>query len=418
MSYDTLLYAHSGGVTAVINATAAAVIAAAREQAGRVRRILAAHRGIGGVLREDLIDTAAFDAAALERLARTPGGAFGSCRFDLPRDDGGAVMERLFAVFDAHRVGWLLYNGGNGSMDAVARLQAEAHRRGHPLQCIGVPKTVDNDIVGTDCCPGFGSAAKYLATSMLEAGLDIASMAGAKGSVFVMEVMGRNTGWLAAATALAARGDPDRPPHIVLVPEAAFDEDAFLARVQAVTERLGYCAITVSEGIRRADGSLILEKSRDPRGYVQLGGAGSAVARMIHTRLGYKHHWAIPDYMQRAGAHWLSATDREQALAVGRAAVEYALQGRGGAMPAIRRLQDSPYRWDVVAVDTMPIANLERPLPAGFVAADGLHVTPAACDYIRPLIAGEFAQPTVDGLPDYGGFVLPAVDRRLPAWPG
>lgn len=418
MTYDTLLYAHSGGVTAVINATAAAVIVAAREQRGRVGRVLAAHRGIGGVLREDLIDTAAFDAVALERLARTPGGAFGSCRFDLPRDDGGAVMDRLFAVFDAHRIGWLLYNGGNGSMDAVARIQAEACRRGHPLQCVGVPKTVDNDIVGTDCCPGFGSAAKYLATSMLEAGLDIASMVGAKGSVFVMEVMGRNTGWLAAATALAAGGDPDRAPHIVLVPEVAFDEDAFLARVQAVTQRLGYCAVTVSEGIRRADGSLIQEKSRDPRGYVQLGGAGSEVARLINSRLGYKFHWAIPDYMQRAGAHWLSATDREQAMAVGRAAVEYALDGHGGSMPAIRRLQDLPYRWDVTPIETAPIANLERRLPNRFVAADGLHVTQMACDYIRPLIMGEFAQPTVDGLPDYRGFEMVRVDRLLPNWVG
>lgn len=418
MTYDTLLYAHSGGVTAVINATAAAVIVAAREQRGRVGRVLAAHRGIGGVLREDLIDTAAFDAVALERLARTPGGAFGSCRFDLPRDDGGAVMDRLFAVFDAHRIGWLLYNGGNGSMDAVARIQAEACRRGHPLQCVGVPKTVDNDIVGTDCCPGFGSAAKYLATSMLEAGLDIASMVGAKGSVFVMEVMGRNTGWLAAATALAAGGDPDRAPHIVLVPEVAFDEDAFLARVQAVTQRLGYCAVTVSEGIRRADGSLIQEKSRDPRGYVQLGGAGSEVARLINSRLGYKFHWAIPDYMQRAGAHWLSATDREQAMAVGHAAVEYALDGHGGSMPAIRRLQDLPYRWDVTPIETAPIANLERRLPNRFVAADGLHVTQMACDYIRPLIMGEFAQPTVDGLPDYRGFEMVRVDRLLPNWVG
>ncbi|HAF56426.1 MAG TPA: 6-phosphofructokinase [Thauera sp.] len=418
MTYDTLLYAHSGGVTAVINATAAAVIVAAREQRGRVGRVLAAHRGIGGVLREDLIDTAAFDAVALERLARTPGGAFGSCRFDLPRDDGGAVMDRLFAVFDAHRIGWLLYNGGNGSMDAVARIQAEACRRGHPLQCVGVPKTVDNDIVGTDCCPGFGSAAKYLATSMLEAGLDIASMVGAKGSVFVMEVMGRNTGWLAAATALAAGGDPDRAPHIVLVPEVAFDEDAFLARVQAVTQRLGYCAVTVSEGIRRADGSLIQEKSRDPRGYVQLGGAGSEVARLINSRLGYKFHWAIPDYMQRAGAHWLSATDREQAMAVGRAAVEYALDGHGGSMPAIRRLQDLPYRWDVTPIETAPIANLERRLPNRFVAADGLHVTQMACDYIRPLIMGEFAQPTVDGLPDYRGFEMVRVNRLLPNWVG
>ncbi len=418
MSHANLLYAHSGGVTAVINATAAAVIAAAREQGGRIGTVLAAHRGIVGVLHEDLIDTRGLDAAALARLARTPGGAFGSCRFDLPHDDDGKAMERLFAVFDAHEVGFLLYNGGNGSMDAVARLQAEARRRGHPLLCIGVPKTVDNDIVGTDCCPGFGSAAKYLATSMLEAGLDLASMAGPKGSVFVMEVMGRNTGWLAAATALAAGGEPARPPHIVLVPEAVFDEDAFLARVHETTERLGYCAITVAEGIRRADGSLLMEKSHDARGYVQLGGAGSAVARMIHQRLGYKHHWAIPDYLQRAGGHWLSATDHAQAMAVGRAAVAYAVQGLGGTMPAIRRVHDAPYQWDMAPLDCDAIANLERTLPADFVRADGLHVTAAACDYIRPLIVGEFTQPTQHGLPDYRAFDLPRVGRRLAAWRG
>ncbi|MCK2095703.1 6-phosphofructokinase [Thauera aromatica] len=418
MSRSKLLYAHSGGVTAVINATAAAVIAAAREQEGRIGGVLAAHRGIVGVLHEDLIDTSGLDAAALARLARTPGGAFGSCRFDLPHDDDGKVMERLFAVFDAHEVGFLLYNGGNGSMDAVARLQAEARRRAHPLVCIGVPKTVDNDIVGTDCCPGFGSAAKYLATSMLEAGLDIASMAGPKGSVFVMEVMGRNTGWLAAATALAAGGDPERPPHIVLVPEAAFDEEAFLARVRETTERLGYCAITVAEGIRRTDGSLLMEKSHDARGYVQLGGAGSAVARMIHERLGYKHHWAIPDYLQRAGGHWLSATDHAQAIAVGRAAVAYAVQGLGGTMPAIRRVRDAPYQWDMAPLDCDAIANLERTLPADFVRADGLHVTAAACDYIRPLIVGEFTQPTQHGLPDYRAFDLPRLGRRLAAWRG
>lgn len=418
MSWNNLLYAHSGGVTAVINATAAAVIEAARARPQHIGRVFAAHRGIGGMLAEDLIDTGGLGADGLARLARTPGGAFGSCRFDLPRDDGGVVMDRLFAVFDAHEIGYLLYNGGNGSMDAVARLQAEAARRGHPLQCVGVPKTVDNDIVGTDCCPGFGSAAKYLATAMLEAGLDIASMVGRKGSVFVLEVMGRNTGWLAAATALAAGGDADRPPHIVLVPEIPFDEAAFLQRVRAVTERLGYCTVTVSEGIRRADGGLIMEKSHDTRGYVQLGGAGLAVARLIHERLGYKHHWAIPDYLQRAAGHWLSATDREQAMAVGRAAVACALEGGGGMMLAIRRLQDAPYRWDVVPVAAAPIANLERALPAEFVQADGLHVTPAACDYIRPFVEGEFVQPVRGGLPDYRAFALPRVVRLLPAWPG
>jgi len=416
MKQSNLLYAHSGGVTAVINASAAAVIAAARTRPERVGKVFAARRGILGVLAEDLYDTEAFDDEALARLALRPSGAFGSCRFDLPSDDGQRVTDRLFEVFAAHDIGYFLYNGGNGSMDAVARLHDAARERGYPLVCVGVPKTVDNDIVGTDCCPGFGSAAKYLATSMLEAGLDIASMVGSRGSVFVMEVMGRNTGWLAAATALAANGDPDAAPHIVLVPEATFDEEAFLAEVRRVTERLGYCAITVAEGIRRPDGSLIMEKSRDPRGYVQLGGAGSAIARMIHERLGYKHHWAIPDYLQRSAGHWLSAVDHTQAVAVGRAAVELALDGHGGVFPAIRRLADAPYRWEVAKEDTGRIANLERRLPPAFVRADGLHVTQAACDYIRPLIQGEVAQATRDGLPDYGPLPLVMVPRRLARW--
>ena len=416
MMRSNLLYAHSGGVTAVINASAAAVIGAARSRPDRIGQVFAARGGILGVLAEDLIDTGNLDEASLYRMSLRPGGVFGSCRFDLPQDDGKRVTDRLFEVFAAHGIAYFVYNGGNGSMDAVARLRDAARARRYPLVCVGVPKTVDNDIVGTDCCPGFGSAAKYLATSMLEAGLDIRSMVSSRGSVFVMEVMGRNTGWLAAATALAADGNPDAAPHIVLVPEAVFNEDAFLAQVQRVTERLGYCAITVAEGLRRPDGRLIMEKSRDPRGYVQLGGAGSAIARMIHERLGYKHHWAIPDYLQRAGGHWLSATDREQAMAVGRAAVEMALDGRDGCFPAIRRTGDAPYRWDIQPEDAARVANLERALPAAFVRADGLHVTPEACDYIRPLIEGEVLQPTRGGLPDYGRLDLPGLERRLPPW--
>lgn len=417
MRQANLLYAHSGGVTAVINATASAVIRAARRHFRQTGKVLAAHRGIAGVLKEELFDTAALDDADLQRLALRPGGVFGSCRFDLPTDDGGLVMDRLFEVFAAHEIGYLLYNGGNGSMDLVGRLQDEADARRFPLTCIGIPKTVDNDIVGTDCCPGYGSAAKYLATSMLEAGLDIRSMVSDRGSVFVMEVMGRNTGWLAAATALAANGNADAAPHIVLVPEAEFDEEAFLEQVRRVTERLGYCTITVSEGMRRADGSLLMEKSRDPRGYVQLGGAGLAVARLIHQRLDYKFHWCIPDYLQRASGHWLSALDHAQAQAVGAMAVELALAGRGGSFPAIRRLSNDPYLWQLEPADTAPIANLERQLPAEFIRADGLHVTAAACDYIRPLIEGEVAQPMRGGLPDYIEPDLALVAQRLSAWP-
>lgn len=410
-----LLYAQSGGVTAVINASAAGVIEAARARPDRVDRVLAARHGILGVLAEELYDTAALDTAA---LAHTPGGAFGSCRFDLPvEDEQPALYDRLFAVLGAHRIGALLYNGGNGSMELIGRLSAAARRRSYPLVCVGVPKTVDNDIEGTDCCPGYGSAAKYLATSMREAGLDVAAMAGRTGSLFVMEVMGRNVGWLAAATALAAR-HPDEAPHIVLLPEVAFDETAFLARVQEVVERLGYCAVTVAEGIRRADGTLVMEQGRDARGHVQLGGAGESIARLVYDRFGYKHHYASPDYLQRAAGHWVSATDHAQALAVGRAAVDFALAGRDGAMASIRRLSDAPYAWDVVPVDAFGVANLERRVPRAFIAADGMQVSAAGRNYLRPLIAGEIAVPCVDGLPDHFVLDRPLLAKMLTPYTG
>jgi len=413
MKKANLLYAQSGGVTAVINATAAGVIEAARARSDAIGAILAARHGILGALDEALVDTRVLTDEDLRRLAATPGGAFGSCRFDLdPPDANPAQYDRLFAVFAAHDVGYFLYNGGNGSMDTVAKLSRAAAARGYPLVCVGVPKTVDNDLEGTDCSPGFGSAAKYVATSMLEAGLDLAAMTSRVGRTFVMEVMGRNAGWIAAATALAAR-DADGPPHLILMPEVAFDEGAFLAAVEATVARLGYCAITVSEGIRRADGSFLMEQHQDAKGHIQLGGAGQCVARLIHARLGYKHHWAIPDYLQRAAGHLLSATDHAQAVAVGRAAVEYALAGHDGVMPAIRRLGDAPYRWDVVPVPVAAIANLERRVPADFIRPDGLHVTDFARRYLRPLIEGEIASRFSGGLPDYPRFVLPTVPRRL-----
>lgn len=413
-----LLYAQSGGVTAVINATAAGVIEAAREHPDEISTVLAARHGILGVLDENLFDTAALSADELARLARTPGGAFGSCRFDLdPMERNPAQYDRLFAVFAAHRIGAFLYNGGNGSMDTVARLSAAARARGYPLRCIGVPKTVDNDLEGTDCSPGFGSAAKYLTTSMLESGLDLAAMSSRRGRVFVMEVMGRNAGWLAAATALAARGE-DEPPHIVLLPEVPFDEATFLARVQAVVERLGYCAVTVAEGIRRADGSLVMEQSHDALGHVQLGGAGQCIARLVEARLAYKHHWAIPDYLQRAAGHWRSATDVAQAKAVGRAGVMYALAGLDGVMPGIRRLADQPYRWDVQPVDVAEVANLERRVPARFIRADGLYVTAEAKAYLAPLLEGEVEVETRAGLPDYLRLAWTSLPRQLPAWTG
>ena len=409
-----LLYAQSGGVTAVINASAAGVIAAARAS-GKIHNVLAGQHGLVGVLDERLYDTSVLSAEDLERLARTPGGAFGSCRFDLPEPENDmAPYDRLFQVLAAHEVGALLYNGGNGSMHTVAQISREARRRGFPLVTVGVPKTVDNDIEGTDCCPGFGSAAKYIATSMLESGMDLRAMAGRVGRAFVLEVMGRNAGWLAAASALARRDEND-PPHIILMPEVPLDRARFLAEVERTVERVGYCAVTVSEGISWSDGSRVMEQSVDAKGYVQLGGAGQTIARLISKEFGYKHHWAIPDYLQRAAGHLVSETDAKQAYAVGVAAVDYALAGQDGMLPAIRRISDAPYRWDLVPVAAAEIGNLERRVPAHFIRDDGLHVTPAALDYLRPLIEGEISYSISGGLPDWRGFNLPLVGHKLPA---
>ncbi len=416
MQRRNLFYAQSGGVTAVINATAAAVIRAARTHPDAIGRVFAGRHGILGALGEDLVDTASLTDDDLNALAHVPGGAFGSCRFDLDAPEvNPGQYDRLFDVFAAHDIGYVLYNGGNGSMDTVARLSAAARQRGVPLVCVGVPKTVDNDIEGTDCSPGFGSAAKYLATSMLEAGLDLDAMSSRVGRVFVMEVMGRNAGWLAAATALAARQE-DEPPHIILMPEVPLDEEAFLERVREVVERNGYCAVTVSEGIRYRDGSLVMEQSHDRKGHVQLGGAGQCIARRIHARFGYKHHWAIPDYLQRAAGHCVSATDHAHACAVGRAAVAYALEGRDATMVAIRRLSDAPYGWTLEPVPVASVANRERLVPPEFVSDDGLQVTDAARRYLAPLIDGELLPAFRGGLPHYPRFRLEPVAKLLPRY--
>lgn len=407
-----LLYAQSGGVTAVINASAAAAIEAARAS-GQVGRVLAARHGIVGLLDEDLYDTSALTAEDLAQLARTPAGAFGSSRLDLDEpEDNLPQYDRLFEVLAAHDIGWLLYNGGNGSMHTVAQLAREAEQRGFPLTVVGVPKTVDNDIVGTDCCPGFGSSAKYLATSVLEAALDLRSMASKQGRVFVLEAMGRNAGWLAAATALARR-DEDDPPHIVLLPEAPVNRDALLAEVQRVMERVGFCALTVSEGAVWDDGSRVMEQHVDTRGYVQLGGAGAAIAGLLSDEFGYKQHTVVPGYFQRVPGHLLSATDFAQARAVGEAAVRYALEGRSGVLPVIKRLSQAPYRWELEPLAASEVGNRERVMPPEFIREDGLHVTQAAVEYLRPLIEGEVPCAYEGGIPAWRSFDFPRVERRL-----
>src|SRR4249919_1698125 len=374
MSKGTLLYAQSGGVTAVINASAGAVIQAARKQ--RVR-VLAARNGILGVLREELIDTSKLTPAQVRGLANTPGGAFGSCRVKLKSLDADrAKYERLLAVLRAHDVRWFLYNGGNDSADTALKVSQLAAQFGYPLTCVGVPKTVDNDLAVTDCCPGFGSAAKYTAVSVRECALDVAAMADTSTKVFVYEAMGRHAGWLAAAAGLAG-ASADDAPHLILFPERPYDEATFFTRVKATVERVGYCVVVASEGIQTADGRFVADAGagKDSFGHTQLGGVASYLAGRVKDSLGYKVHWTLPDYLQRSARHLASETDLKQALAVGRAAVDYAMKGRNAVMPVIVRMKDRPYRWTIAPAALSDIANHERTMPADFIRVDGYGIT-------------------------------------------
>ncbi|MBU6247602.1 MAG: 6-phosphofructokinase [Xanthomonadaceae bacterium] len=408
-----LLYAQSGGVTSVINATAAGVIEAARAKGVAV---YAARNGILGALREDLIDTTRETRAAITALRHTPGGAFGSCRYKLKSLEANrAEYERLIEVFRAHDIRWFLYNGGNDSADTALKVSQLGKALDYDIRCIGVPKTVDNDLAVTDCCPGFGSVAKYTAISTLEASLDVASMAETSTKVFILEVMGRHAGWIAAAAGLAGDG-VDGAPHVILFPEVAFDEAAFLARVKATVERVGWCTVVASEGVRDAQGRFLAEAgTRDAFGHAQLGGVAPVLAQLVREKLGYKYHWALPDYLQRSARHAASKVDAEQAYAVGKAAVDYALAGMNAVMPVIVRTSDAPYRWKVEPAPLAKIANKEKKMPKNFIRRDGFGITAAARRYLSPLIAGEAPLPWGrDGLPAYGNLRRVAVARRLP----
>ena len=415
MSRGTLLYAQSGGVTAVINATAGAVIETARQHGIKV---YAARNGIVGALREDLIDTSKEPKASIAALRYTPGGAFGSCRFKLKSlEESRGQYERLIEVCKAHDIHWFLYNGGNDSSDTAHKISQIAKSLGYPLACIGVPKTVDNDLAVTDCCPGFGSVAKYTAVSVLEASLDVASMSQSSTKVFIMEVMGRHAGWIAAAAGLAGVGD-DEAPHIILFPEIPFDEKAFLAKVKATVERVGWCTVVVSEGVRNRNGEFLSEVgTRDAFGHAQLGGAAPMIAGMVKDKLGYKYHWAVPDYLQRSARHIASKTDVEQARAVGVAAVEYAMAGLNDVMPVIVRKSDAPYRWKIEPVKLAKVANHEKKLPKSYIRRDGYGITAAARRYLEPLIRGEDPPPNgKNGLPAYVRLRNAAVPKKLPAY--
>ncbi len=410
-----LLYAQSGGVTAVINASACAVIETARKHKVRV---YAARNGIIGALREELIDTSKESASAIAALRHTPGGAFGSCRYKLKSiEQSRPQYERLIDVLRAHDIRWFLYNGGNDSADTANKISQIGKALGHEVKVIGVPKTVDNDLAVTDCCPGFGSVAKYTAVSVLEASLDVASMAESSTKVFVMEVMGRHAGWIAAAAGLAGKS-ADEAPHIILFPEIPFDEEVFLKRVKATVERVGWCTVVVSEGVRNKEGKFLSEVgTRDAFGHAQLGGVAPLLADLVKQKLGYKYHWALPDYLQRSARHIASKTDVEQAYAVGKAGVEYALAGKNAVMPVIVRTSDAPYRWKIEPAPLSKVANHEKKLPKSYISRDGYGITEAARRYLEPLIRGEDAPPYgKDGLPKYVRLRNVAVKQKLPLY--
>jgi 6-phosphofructokinase 1 len=414
MALKNAFYAQSGGVSAVINASACGVLQTARHHSEGIGKVYAGRNGIIGALTEDLIDTSVESEAMIAALKHTPGAAFGSCRYKLSSiHEHRAQYERLIEVFRAHDIGFFFYNGGGDSQDTAYKVSQMGAGVAYPIVCVGIPKTIDNDLPITDCSPGFGSVAKYLATSLREAALDVAAMSRTSTKVFALEVMGRHAGWTTAACALAAEHEGDAP-HVLLLPEVAFNEGRFLAKVDEALKRYGHCVIALSEGVKGPDGEFLSASAlEDSFGHAQLGGVAPLITNLISTKLGCKCHWAVPDYLQRSARHIASETDVQQAYAVGRAAVEFAIAGRSAVMPAIRRLSDSPYRWDIIAAPLAEVANQEKLLPPDFISDDGFGITDAARRYLAPLIVGEAYPPFKNGLPDYVKLQNVAAPKKL-----
>ena len=414
MAAKNAFYAQSGGVTAVINASAAGVIETARRQKEKIGNVYAGRNGIIGALTEDLIDTSQDSAAAIAALRHTPSGAFGSCRYKLKSlEQNRREYQRLIEVFKAHDIGYFFYNGGGDSADTCLKISQLAGTLGYPVQAIHVPKTVDNDLPITDCCPGFGSVAKYIAVSTLEASFDVASMSKTSTKVFILEVMGRHAGWIAAAGGLASSEDREIP-IVILFPEIPFDREKFLAKIDEYVKKFGYCSVVVSEGVKGEDGKFLSDQGlRDAFGHAQLGGVAPVVANIVKEGLGLKYHWGVADYLQRAARHIASKTDVEQAYAMGKAAVEFAIGGQNSVMPTIERLSSKPYKWQVGMAQLSKVANVEKMMPKNFISEDGFGITAECREYLLPLIEGEDYPPYKDGLPDYVRLKNVAVPKKL-----
>ncbi|MCP3850737.1 MAG: 6-phosphofructokinase [Gammaproteobacteria bacterium] len=413
MTKKNAFYAQSGGVTAVINASACGVIQTARKHSDQIGTVYAGRNGIIGALTEDLIDTNLESEEDIAALLHTPSGGFGSCRFKLKSlEKNKREYERLIEVFKAHDIGYFFYNGGGDSADTCHKVSQLSEKMGYPIQAVHVPKTVDNDLPITDNCPGFGSVAKYIAVSALEASFDVRSMAKTSTKIFVLEVMGRHAGWIAAAGGLI---EDQNIPVVILFPEVEFDQDKFLAQVDAKVKEYGFCTIVVSEGVHWADGRFLAEQgTRDSFGHAQLGGAAPVVANIIKDALGYKFHWAVADYLQRAARHLSSNSDVEQAYALGEAGVKFALEGDNAIMPTVDRISNDPYEWKIGKAPLADVANVEKMMPMDFITDDGFGITQKCKDYLLPLIEGENYPPYENGLPKYVVLKNESVAKKLP----
>ena len=410
-------YAQSGGVTSVINATASALILESKKHKSKIGKVFAGKNGILGALREELIDTSKESLSAIKSLREKPGGVFGSCRFKLKSlDENKKEYERLVEVFKAHDIGYFFYNGGNDSADTAFKVSKISKKIGYPINCIAIPKTVDNDLAVTDCCPGFGSAAKYIATSTMEASLDVASMSETSTKVFILEVMGRHAGWMAASSALA-RTEKNDAPHIILLPEVTFNLNNFLSKIKKVVNQNGYCVIVASEGVKNNKGKFLAQTdTKDAFGHAQLGGVAPYLSSIINKKLKLKNHWAVSDYLQRSARHIASKTDLLHAEAVGIHAVRYAIKGMNGVMPVIVRGKGKKYSWKIEPAPLSKIANVEKKLPKSFISKDGFDVTSKAIKYLQPLILGEAFPNFKDGIPASEKLKLIEVTKKLPVW--
>ena len=409
-------YAQSGGVTAVINASACGLIETARKHRDRIGKVYAGRNGIIGALTEDLIDTGKESARAIAALRHTPSGAFGSCRYKMKSLEANKrEYDRLIEVFAAHNIGYFFYNGGGDSADTCLKVSQLSKATGYPIQAIHVPKTVDNDLPITDNCPGFGSVAKYIAISTREASFDVASMCATSTKVFVLEVMGRHAGWIAAAGGMAASEDCDLPV-VILFPEVPFNQAKFLREVKARVKKYGYVSIVVSEGVADSKGRFLADQGlKDAFGHAQLGGVAPVIANLVRDKLGYKYHWAVADYLQRSARHIASQTDVEQAYSLGEAAVEMALQGKNAIMPCIVRGKGKRYRWSIGEAPLEQVANREKKMPRHYITRDGFGITEAAREYLAPLIVGEAYPEYRNGLPRYVRLKNIAVEKKLKA---